>query len=218
MKKLLLLIVAVAFYSVSNAQYKAVKGDWTTDFGLSGGISNTVVSPHDAGQGVGEVVKLRYFNSDKSAIRGMLLIYNDKETETVSKVEEVSSESAFTIGVGYEKHFEGTDRLDPFLAGDILFKREGLKYDKTDSNFSPAHEYHQEGSNSMFGVRISIGADYYFAKKVYLGAELGLGLFKGVDGKSTTSGTGMTTVDVDGTDVFQIVPGMIGGFKIGYAF
>ncbi len=195
-----------------------MKGDFATDFGLTGGISNSVVTPHDAGQGVGAVVKLRYFNSDKSAVRAMVLIYNAKESETVSKVETIDSESAFTIGLGYEKHFEGTDRLDPFLAGDFLFKKTGGKHDVTDSNSSPASVLNYEESNSMFGVRVSLGADYYFAKKVYLGAELGLGLFSGVDGKSKLSGTGLTTTEVDGAKIFEIIPGMIGGLKLGYAF
>lgn len=222
MKKLLLLIVAVAFYSVSNAQYKAVKGDWTTDFGLAGGISNTTVNPFNTGFSVdathplaGYVVKLRYFNSDKSAIRGMLMLNTSSKTdETTANVKIVEANSLFTLGVGYEKHFEGTDRLDPFIAGDVVFSQDAYKYDKTMTGY----EKHTKTSNSLFGARISIGADYYFAKKVYLGAEVGLGLFKSVGGKYSATETNVADVDSDGLSYFKISPAMIGGLKIGYAF
>lgn len=206
MKKVLFSIIAIALFTTMNAQYKSVEGDVAIDFGLSGGISNTVVTPHDLGFDKGAAVKLRYFNSDKSAIRGMLLIYNAKETDSDDNVE---SQSVFTIGAGYEKHFEGTDRLDPFLAGDVLYKREAEKTTTSTTEI--------EGSNSSFGLRVSIGADYYFAKKVYLGVELGLGMFTGVDGKGSFT-SGSSTTDFDGTKVFEIIPSMIGGLKIGYAF
>jgi len=67
-----------------------------------------------------------------------------------------------------------------------------------------------------------IGADYYIAKRLYLGVEAGFGFEYAKDGKTTTSTTiagNTTTVTTKSAgNSFEISPSIITGVRVGFAF
>ena len=116
-------------------------------------------------------------------------------------------ESTTKIGLGFgvEKHFAGTDRLSPYVGGDLLV---GFNSSKVEQG-----SYEEKGPNGFrLGVRGVFGADYYFAKNLYLGVEAGLGIFYHNTGKTEINGT---TVN-DGSNRFEITPSVVGGVRVGF--
>ncbi|MBF6657154.1 hypothetical protein [Flavobacterium columnare] len=76
-------------------------------------------------------------------------------------------------------------------------------------------------ASSTFGVRATVGADYYFTKKLYLGVEVGLGYNSGTqDAVETTTVAGnTTTVTKTGEGkVSNTYTNAIGGLKLGFQF
>ncbi|SDD90812.1 hypothetical protein [Riemerella columbipharyngis] len=205
MKKLFLVGALALFGAMSAQEYKPMAGDVTTEFGLAGGLLNTSVSLPDQGFGVGPMIKARYFKTDDVAYRMGVVVSNTNE----SNDNEDSSSNGFALGLsfGAEKHFKGTERLSPYVGGDFI-----LGFASTSSE---AGNVKTTGPNGFgLGVRGVFGADYYFAKRVYLGVEAGLGLLY-----STTGSTRVDSKEVSkGTSTFKIVPDMVTGVRLGYAF
>ncbi len=106
--------------------------------------------------------------------------------------------SSFSIRPGFEKHFEGTDRLSPYIGIEIMFTRSksettkdtllmgnystGIYYDTTTTDIIVSAPWTTQtlttksGSKS-FGVNLIAGMDFYFAKNLSLGAEFGIGFY-----------------------------------------
>lgn len=220
MKKVFL-VGALALVGAMNAQeYKPTTGDVTVDLGLSGGLGNTSINLPDQGFGAGAMFKARYFKTDKLAYRGTVFITNDNETKNPSN-NIVNKSSGFGLGLGFgiEKHFTGTERLSPYVGGDVLigFNNTSNKTTATVANSTVVSEV-KGPNNFMFGVRGVFGADYYFAKRVFLGVEAGLGLVYKSEGDVTTSVTGQNDVVVKGGNSFNISPAVVTGIRLGYAF
>jgi len=92
----------------------------------------------------------------------------------------------FTIRPGYEIHFEGTDRLSPYVGAEIIFgmgsetlTREFYGADKAENanrvDLLQKWEAERKLKTSTFGINAVAGVDYYIADHLYLGAELGFG-------------------------------------------
>ncbi|MFZ7118453.1 MAG: hypothetical protein ACO1G1_08335 [Bacteroidota bacterium] len=109
----------------------------------------------------------------------------------------VSKTSGFSFRPGIEKHFEGTDRLSPYI-GEIVFSSSKTKftrdtilptdytspvfYDTTSTTVivsAPWTTKSLSGSSGSktFGVNLIAGMDYYFSKNLSLGAEFGFGFY-----------------------------------------
>ncbi|HEX8548061.1 MAG TPA: hypothetical protein VF691_13960, partial [Cytophagaceae bacterium] len=76
-----------------------------------------------------------------------------------------------------------------------------------------------------FGLRVVGGADYYIAKKLYLGGEFGWGFlaFKAreIETTSTTVAGGTTTTTAsksEGNTSFTLAPSVVAGLKVGFVF
>ncbi len=206
-----------------NAQevgYKPVAGDVTAELGLTGGLGNTSVAIADQGFGAGAMFKGRYFTTDKMAYRATVVIGNT-DTEDNKTSNTVVEDSDFNLGLGFgiEKHFTGTERLSPYVGGDILI---GFANQKQTTTYTPTNGTPQvmetTGPNSFnFGVRGVFGADYYFVKRVFLGVEAGLGLMYKSEGDTTVKVANTTNTKKGGSS-FNITPAVVGGIRIGYAF
>lgn len=185
MKKLFLASAFALFGAVNAQEYKPTTGDVTVDFGLAGGLGATSISLPDQGFDAGAMFKGRYFTSEQFAYRGTLVIDNESAKN--------NNKFALGLGFGVEKHFTGTDRLSPYVGGDVMLKLENQKVANVSS------------SNFGFGLRGVFGADYYFAKRVFLGVEAGLGfMYSDPDGKDNGK--------------FLIKPAVVTGVRLGYAF
>jgi len=140
-------------------------------------------------------ISFRYFKTDKMAFRlnANIGISSSKDYiqqgDTVSgpsgKKELTHHKSSVEIGLqpGVLWFFEGTDRLAPYWGAQLDF---GMKTstDKTESQYWVYSEKKNETrsltlSNQDGFIRVGAGLvaglDYYFAKKIYCGAEMGFG-------------------------------------------
>ena len=120
MKKILMTVALAATALVSaqaQSELKPLAGQVTTDFTLfANGIFNTTNSPVGTVSNLGlntAALKGRYFLMDNLALRATLGLDNasttDKNSDPVS--EAVKKSNTFTLGLGLEHHFGGTDRL-----------------------------------------------------------------------------------------------------------
>ena len=136
-------------------------------------------------------IRARYFKSEDIAFRLGLFIggSNNPTVTEVGNIELTSGSSSFdfTIRPGFEKHFNGTNSLSPYIGAEGLFgsSTSSLKSESIwlfDEN--EVQTMRTSNSSPQFGLNILSGADIYILDKFYLGIELGFGfLFDGA-GKS----------------------------------
>lgn len=219
MKKVLTIAIVIALGFGAYAQdeamtYKPTSGDITVDLGLSGGLASTSVSYLNQGFGVGQTFKARYFSDDKQAFRVSLRVLTNSESKKLNDKGDASSTglTSIVLGGGLEKHFTGTDRLSPYIGGDLIINI------ASSSKSNDATESKQSRTDFGIGVKGVFGADYYFAENVYLGVEAGLGILYTSKGKTTSTVSGTETVVDRGGSKFSIAPGVVSGIRIGYVF
>jgi hypothetical protein len=239
MKKSIFTLAVLAAATIASAQdFKPAAGQKTLEFNFAplGGSPLSISG-----------IQFRSFSSEKSAIRANIFVgfSNHKEvtnpaitgpagsnaTETTTKT------SSLEIGLtpGIEKHMEGTDRLSPYmgLLLDLGFK----SYKKTEeARFANSTTGDQDsivttetkgGSNGWLrvGLLVPIGFDWYFTKKLYMGAEMGIGVgfTKGATEKITQDPavTPAPTVKVDdqkGDTDINFGPTVNGKIRLGWVF
>ncbi len=229
--------------------YKPVKGVVTAEFGLSGGLLNSNVNlNNNAG-----LLRFRYFVKNDIAIRLGFSVTNKSETKNfyapaglpISGLQGslVNKNSGITVNLGAEKHFKGSDRLSTYVGADVLLFSNNASEKRENTNvagtaFQQGFGGDIKGRNSVgvagsgIGFRLVTGAEYYFVKNVYIGAELGFGFqsekFKAITGQSTTSIvnasfviTSSTTTPIDIKSPgksSEISPSVITGVRVGFQF
>ena len=164
MKKILIAAIAVFGFTTANAQYTAEKGDFQTSvnftpFASDGNMFNNV--------GINGAL----FVSDKSAIRLGLNF-------GINSTKDTSSDGKFGINVGYENHFKSYDRVDLYAGAQVGFKTEWGKT-KTMSYKENGEEaglvnVKSAGLPREISVAAFTGVNFYFYKKLYVGAEINL--------------------------------------------
>ena len=104
------------------------------------------------------------------------------DNELVGDDAYVYKQSTFLFGLkpGIEKHLAGTGRLSPYIGAEleITFFRSKAEEISGDDTYEISGATDDDLSNRKyfyFGMGIIAGADYYFSKDIYLGAEVGLG-------------------------------------------
>ena len=179
MKKLLLILAAFGLTTAVNAQpLKQAGGEKNVEvnFAPLGG------SPISIGG-----IKFRKFNAaGTSAIRlNVFLGLNSSKDITQQKdtggiPELTTKNSSFNISVrpGYEKHMAGTDRLSPYCGGELAITMNSSK--KVEEGANADNTVNKTTTKNAdgylaFGLNAFWGADFYFAKSIYLGAEFGFG-------------------------------------------
>jgi len=210
---------------------KAESHSFTTEFGLTGGILN---SEFHLNEGTNEMLRFRYFLHNGWALRlGFNVGVSDKKDniygigpdEGRSGSLKVSHTSVL-VNAGIEKHFEGTRRLSPYVGADIMIGGSSTmeKAENADAGmFLPDYTRTTKGPGSLaLGLRAVVGADFYIAKHVYLGAEAGFGFLYNKQGesKTTISSHGLEishTMKSPGNE-FNLNPEMVTGVRIGFVF
>jgi opacity protein-like surface antigen len=145
----------------------------------------------------------RYFYKSDLAFRGGLNIASNSSSKSTyeDKLNETTKESVYTktqtedisnlnldLFLGAEKHFSGTDRLDPYAGADLLIGFENIS-SETNRSYKPevwTGEVSKKQTNTSFGLRLVVGADYYVLPKVYIGTEFGLTYRYTSNGDETT--------------------------------
>ena len=203
MKKLMFTLAAFAVaFTSANAQKQL------------GGEHNIEVSfnPFGANPVNASVIKYRNFLDDDAALRVTLGLNNTSNSYLVvpeNSLQEAGATGTLThpdlfltndhsrldLGIGYEKHFKGTDNLSPYLAvgagvsmNSLNLSRErfsalNLDGSTVNSGFwedepDPANwgvwSYSNEIKSTTINVDLLFGADYYFNDAIYVGFEAGL--------------------------------------------
>jgi hypothetical protein len=131
-------------------------------------------------------IRLRLFNSESSAIRIGLFVGGSSSDDVTAQAGEFSADSpelhdiskefSFSLRPGYEMHFAGTDRLSPYIGGEILI---GISRSTTDEEVANSDDsvgtITTKDGSTTFGLNAVAGCDFYFSDAIYLGVELGFG-------------------------------------------
>lgn len=178
-------------------------------------------------------IRYRAFLTDRSAYRATIFIgYNSTTSPNVvqnsqgTDVELEDKESSFIISLrpGYEMHFDGTDRLSPYVGAEIDFamqtsSSETQSLDVNDATITNTTKG-QDGF-TRFGLNLVAGVDYYVAKNLYLGTELGFGfaMTSNSDIKFESDAPGFTAPDPtpQGSSL-DLGPNVLGQIRLGYTF
>ncbi len=177
-------------------------------------------------------LRARYFVNDK--IAGRLTLGLGASNETTNFYENsgtgsgtvVNKELEWSLGLGGEYHLAGTERLSPYFSAGLMFGGFSNNSDGTDvigGSYSKGTSFENRTSNSMFGLGVGAGFDYYVTKNIYLGLELGLNWVKDTDqgGTSSTTTNGETTKietkSTGSTSETNLGGGNL-GFRIGWRF
>ncbi|MBP5705546.1 MAG: outer membrane beta-barrel protein [Paludibacteraceae bacterium] len=108
------------------------------------------------------------------------------------------TESTFNVKPGIIYSFSGTDRLEPYVGGEFVF---GLTSTCNYSNTKvdgATYEKENRTRTSNFGANAVTGFNFYVAKDLYVGAEVGLGFL--VTPKSHNFGTDDEGKEYDSKD------------------
>lgn len=121
-------------------------------------------------------LNFNYTLSDEWMVRLGFGVTVDK---TASKDEDGNkahnTQSSFNIKPGIIYSFSGTDRLEPYVGLELVF---GLDSSCEYSNVKQdgaTYERENKTRNSHFGANAVTGFNFYVAKDLYVGAEVGLG-------------------------------------------
>lgn len=212
MKKVLLFAACIAIASVASAQ-KPASGDMGVTFGVTG---INIITVNTTPSNTGSLVFKYLIADDMSARIGLNLGTSKESTESTTTGVKTTHEEDLTswgLNLGVSKHFEGTDRLDPYFGADIIFTRggggtitdrtetvaEAESPDGTDVNGDYDQTVTELGASTTFGLIPHVGFNYFIAEKLALGAEFGWGFARTAtaEGKTTTSHSNGGTVTTD---------------------
>ncbi|MEY3237019.1 MAG: hypothetical protein RI883_1120 [Bacteroidota bacterium] len=209
MKKLAILVGAIVLTSSAFAQRPTDSNPFSLEGGLSlNSAANTFSSP---------TLRLRYFAAENIAVRLGIQYNSSKTTDlyyglnsafvpTVDSTGTEINKAAMTwISIGGSYHFSQLERLDPYVALDVMIGMGSTSAEWTDfdgTGFDKGFNATGDSKTSGLGIGIGAGFDYYFAENVFIGAELGMtymsnndkgGTWSSTTGGVTTSGENLTT-------------------------
>jgi hypothetical protein len=230
MKKTLLTLTAALVGTFAFAQ-KPVMGSKTAEVVLNLQTGTSGISYNLPGE-----LRLRYFMADKMAIRARIGLGSTSSTDKVSNAAgtttaEIKKSSGFDIMLapGIEKHFAGTSKLSPYYGAQLMFGYStGASTEVSNANnptpttgsVNSGDSYKStDGSNLGLGLGLLLGADYYVTDGIFVGGEMGLGLFN-----MTSAGDGTEKVNSDpetktlGGSTFDLFGVTTGGVRLGFRF
>ncbi len=144
---------------------------------------------------------------------------DSKEEEWIKTTE---STSRFTIAPGVTYSFDGTNKLTPYVGAEILIATTSNK-----STYETKSGYKSVTKNAgspfnTFGFGLFTGFNYYFAKNLFVGVEIGIGVdFENVKNESveiTENGTTTTEESKAERDSFHFSAYANPSLRLGWAF
>jgi hypothetical protein len=234
MKKTFLSIAAALVGTFAFAQ-KPTTGSKTAEVVLNFQTGTSAISYDLPGE-----LRLRYFMKDDMAIRVRLGLGSSSSTDKIADAAgtttaEIKTNSGFGIMLapGIEKHFAGTSKLSPFVGAQLMIgfstaaTTEVTNADNpvpTAADVKNGDSYKLDaGSNLGFGLGLIMGADYYITDGIFVGGEMGLGLFNMTsngDGSINTKTGGVSAPELKtlGSSSFDLFGVSTGGVRLGYRF
>ncbi len=179
-------------------------------------------------------IRARFFNSPRKAFRlNVFAGYNSdtditqQENSEFDLLELKDRNSTFSLNFrpGYEWHLKGTKRLSPYFGTELdLAYQTTRRRTETQNNDDVNFTLTKNGGSSGFfrvGVNAIAGFDFYVAKKLYLGTEMGFGasLSNFLDRKVESDVTGFTEPDPEKQgSSFDLGPNVNVDIRLGYVF
>ena len=181
MKKVILIAAGTLFMYVAQAQFKPEGGSFCMEVQfrpLGNVIQSNPIGATTAG------ISAKYFFTEKLEFRGDLVFGFEQDKDKIpvpvggTGIETVikNSSSGFGLNLGLNYHFNGTERISPYIGGLIGFGIENNK-EKTNNilNVQGDYETHKWGNIGMHFL-VTTGFNCYIVKGLYIGVEVGLGL------------------------------------------
>lgn len=243
MKKLVLFVGAVLLSTTTFSQKATLDNPWSLEgvinYSAAGGIMWNAPK-----------IRARYFVNDNIAARVQLGLgdglgtprsesytYLDPTPNSVKEGTREISRMSWNAEIGGEYHLKGTDRLSPYFMLGIQFGGGSSTATNTDAvetaagsgvyAFSEGDTRETKIKQSMFGIGVGAGLDFYVYENLYLGVELGFS-FKSVNTKDVEiTGTapigGGATVNFEATSpgnkkTYMETGGMNTAFRLGWRF
>ncbi|WP_205500270.1 outer membrane beta-barrel protein [Rufibacter psychrotolerans] len=185
---------------------------------VTGEVQLNLTDGNTVGLGLNQL-RGRYFLSPTTAVRASVIL--DIENQTGD--DDFSRTSTLVVlSPGIEKHFAGTDRLSPYVGAELTLSKLFASEEGDDYEIEGAWSNGSGFSNRNyfgFGLGAVAGADYYFARHVYLGVEFGFGLQYTTEGdvKVNPEGRPSTTIDGEGGSL-RLRPTVNSGLRLGFVF
>lgn len=191
-----------------NAQQDTLKsrdGDWGFVLNLTGLIDNISIGNLSDANNNNSILAKHHLTDDKVLRLGLGLKSISNNTFTADSVsitngralQEIDSTEKrfdFSISVGLEKHLGTTRRLDPYVGGELSVGRIGATKIDANTDISDAtgtrtiQRTIQRDGGANFSLRAIAGFNYFFAEKISIGAEFGLGyIYSAVGGDESES-------------------------------
>ncbi|WP_041649862.1 outer membrane beta-barrel protein [Marivirga tractuosa] len=159
--------------------------------------------------------RARYFITEEMAVRlGMEMdLNNNQQTPDL-----VINDSYYGLMPGFEYHFVNEGSFRSYAAADLMFgQRIASRKSSTGPTVLGAASLPNNPSSfvsnrgyTQFGGRVSIGAEYYFGKRFYIGGEIGFQYINRnnkevfVDGESFQDATKSSFGYLNTTNAFKI--------------
>ncbi len=235
-----ILLSAFALASTFAFAQKPGEGEKTAEVLLNLQIGDSPLSYglNSNGGGAPAEIRLRYFLSDMGAVRLRLGLGGGSTTTNIagSGVDAtVKTSNGFGLAFfpGYEMHFEGTNKLSPYVGAQLGITMIGGRTIAVTNAINPNPQFgdviegnkydEKTGSTFGFSAGLMMGADYYLFDGVYIGGEFGLGLFSMSsvgegEIKTTLSGGSPTTTKILGTSTNSYFGASAGGVRLGIKF
>ncbi len=198
------LFAAATFSQDEKKNFKPEAGAWNAEVNVSP-LGSSPVSIN--------YIRLRRFNSPDEAFRlGLSLGGRFESTSDDINFRTVE----ISIIPGFEKHFPGTDRLSPYVGGelDLTLKTSSVKGDDI-TDITGAWD--TAGTEQAFfrgALNAVAGVDFYLARRLYMGTEFGFG-FEVIN---------IHDIEIDGQEptergsTFQFGPNFNSAFRLGFLF
>ncbi|MDB9932458.1 hypothetical protein OAD28_07075 [Flavobacteriales bacterium] len=172
-------------------------------------------------------IKARYFFNDQFSFRLGTFIGGNRNPSVMKsgeiELESVNSTFDLILRPGIEKHFQGTEKLSPYVGSELYL---GMAYSNQSSeSLFGANEVMttiNKSRTGSFGINLLTGADFYFTPKVYIGLEMGFGFLRDGKGKNVTEyenpddPSKANTSEKGNSTQFNWGPNYQGTFRIGY--
>lgn len=171
----------------SSHEYFPKKGDVGTTILLSGLIDNIQLATPSIKLGQ-NILFVRYYLEDDLVLRlGLGLNFMNYSQETADSVgltlvssDSLSRSYTFNISGGIEKHLQSSNRLDPYVFGQMNLtfigkERTEINSDITSSaGSSKVERVIKKDGGFGLGLVVGGGLNYFIAKRFSVGTELGL--------------------------------------------
>jgi hypothetical protein len=168
--------------------FKPVEGDWGILLNINGLINNIKLSNTTSPINT-SLITGKYYLSDTKVLRvdfgpSIKTVKNSREDSIGANLRGIDStykKSSIYLAMGLEKHFSGTKRLDPYIAGQIglgfIGKTKIEQETREVSSLGTDREtitYERDGGFAL-GLIATAGFNYFVAKNFALGAEYSFG-------------------------------------------